>query len=41
MAHVSVHDPDDIEQLWEQARKTERALRKVLTTLNRAAVLDE
>jgi len=38
MAHVSVHDPDDIEQLWEHARKTERALKKVFTTLNRAAV---
>ena len=41
MAHVSVHDPDDIEQLWEHARKTERALKKVFTTLNRAAVSDE
>lgn len=41
MAHVSVHDPDDIEQLWERARKTERALRKVYATLNRAAVFDE
>ena len=41
MAHVSVHDPDDIEQLWERARKTERALRKVFATLNRAAVFDE
>jgi hypothetical protein len=38
MAHVSVHDPEDVEQLWEYARKTERALRKVFTTLKRAAV---
>lgn len=35
MAHVSVHDAEDLEQLWEQARKTERALRKVYATLNR------
>jgi hypothetical protein len=41
MAHVSVQSPDDLEQLWEQARKTERALRKVLATLNRASVSDE
>ncbi len=41
IAHVSVYDPDNIEQLWEHARKTERALRKVFTTLNRAAVFDE
>jgi len=41
MAHVAVENPDDIKQLWEQARKTERALRKVLTILNRASVFDE
>lgn len=35
MAHVSVHDAEDLEQLWEHARKTERALRKIYATLNR------
>lgn len=41
MAHVSVQSPDDLEQLREQARKAERALRKVLTILHRASVVDE
>ncbi|MBU2498096.1 MAG: hypothetical protein KKE57_04290 [Proteobacteria bacterium] len=41
MAHESVHNPDDLEQLWEHARKVERALRKVYRTLNRTMVSDE
>jgi hypothetical protein len=38
LAQVSVHAADDLEQLWEQARKTERALRRVYATLNRTRV---
>ncbi|MCJ7596082.1 MAG: hypothetical protein MUO52_15055 [Desulfobacterales bacterium] len=41
MAHESVHNPDDLEQLWEHARKVERALRKVYTTLKRTMASDE
>lgn len=41
LAHVSVHEPDNVKQLWEQARKTERALRKVVTTLHRADFSDD
>jgi hypothetical protein len=41
LAHVAVQNPDDVEQLWGHARKTERALRKVLTTLKRTSVSDE
>jgi hypothetical protein len=41
MAHLSVHEPDNIERLWEYVRKTERALRKVVTTLHRAGISPE
>jgi hypothetical protein len=36
MAHVSVHQADGLEELWDCARKVERALRKIQTTLTRA-----
>ncbi|HKQ72930.1 MAG TPA: hypothetical protein VJ810_04325 [Blastocatellia bacterium] len=36
MAAVSAHQADDLEELWDCARKVERALRKIQTTLNRA-----
>ncbi len=36
MAHVSVHQADDLEELWDCARKVERAFRKIQTTLTRA-----
>ncbi len=36
MAQVSAHQADDLEALWDCARKVERALRKIQTTLNRA-----
>jgi len=36
MAQVSAHQADDLEALWDCARKVERALRKIQTMLNRA-----
>ncbi len=36
MAQTSVHKADDLEALWDCARKVEQALRKIQTTLNRA-----
>jgi hypothetical protein len=37
LAHNAVQNPDDVDQLWNDSRKAERALRKVFTTLNRAS----
>lgn len=37
MAQASVYDPEDIDQLREQAHKVERALKKIHATLNRAS----
>lgn len=37
LAHSAMQNPDDVDQLWNEYRKAERALRKVWTTLNRAS----
>jgi len=36
LAQTSAHQPGDLNELWDQTRKVERALRKVQTTLDRA-----
>jgi hypothetical protein len=36
LAQAAVHDPEDLDALWEQWRRVHRALRRMETVLDRA-----
>jgi hypothetical protein len=36
LAQATVHNPDDLDELWDQERKVRRALTRLQTVLNRA-----